>query len=195
MFSRRIVGWQLSTSLSPDLALDAPNMGLWTRQHDGHDIGALVHHSDRGVRYVVIRRTEAEAGVVASGPGLPPAAGRTRAAAGTVLRIAIDDAGAGFASLHHIVELEPDIIKIDRSLVDGISSSKALRSIVTGFVLLALDSDATLVAEGVETANDLHVLAALGVDAAQGYLLARPSTDPADLDRWLRTTDMRAGLL
>lgn len=109
--------------------------------------------------------------------------------------VAIDDAGAGFASLHHIVELEPDIIKIDRSLVDGISSSKALRSIVTGFVLLALDSDATLVAEGVETANDLHVLGALGVDAARGYLLARPSTDPADLDRWLRTTDMRAGLL
>lgn len=111
------------------------------------------------------------------------------------LRIAIDDAGAGFASLHHIVELEPDIIKIDRSLIDGISSSKALRSIVTGFVLLALDSGATLVAEGVETAEDLRVLASLGVDAAQGYLLARPSTDPADLTRWLATPDMRAGLL
>jgi EAL domain-containing protein (putative c-di-GMP-specific phosphodiesterase class I) len=111
------------------------------------------------------------------------------------LRIAIDDAGAGFASLHHIVELEPDIIKIDRSLIDGISSNKALRSIVTGFVLLALDSGATLVAEGVETAEDLRVLASLGVDAAQGYLLARPSTDPADLARWIATPDMRAGLV
>jgi EAL domain-containing protein (putative c-di-GMP-specific phosphodiesterase class I) len=111
------------------------------------------------------------------------------------LRIAIDDAGAGFASLHHIVELEPDIIKIDRSLIDGISSNKALRSIVTGFVLLALDSGATLVAEGVETTEDLRVLASLGVDAAQGYLLARPSTDPADLARWIATPDMRAGLL
>ena len=68
VFSRRIVGWQLSTSLRTDLALDALNMGLWTRQHDGHDTSALVHHSDRGVQYLAIRYTErlAEAGVVAS---------------------------------------------------------------------------------------------------------------------------------
>jgi len=66
--SRRVVGWQLSTSLRTDLALDALNMGLWTRAHDGHDISALVHHSDRGVQYLAIRYTErlAEAGVVAS---------------------------------------------------------------------------------------------------------------------------------
>jgi putative transposase len=50
VFSRRVVGWQLSTSLRTDLALDALNMGLWTRQHDGHDTSALVHHSDRGVQ-------------------------------------------------------------------------------------------------------------------------------------------------
>ena len=68
VFSRRVVGWQLSTSLRTDLALDALNMGLWTRQHDGHDTSSLVHHSDRGVQYVAIRYTErlAEAGVVAS---------------------------------------------------------------------------------------------------------------------------------
>ena len=68
VYSRRIVGWQLSTSLRTDLALDALNMGLWTRAHDGHDTTALVHHSDRGVQYVAIRYTErlAEAGAVAS---------------------------------------------------------------------------------------------------------------------------------
>lgn len=68
VFSRRVVGWQVSTSLRTDLALDALNMGLWTRQHDGHDTSALVHHSDRGVQYVAIRYTErlAEAGAVAS---------------------------------------------------------------------------------------------------------------------------------
>jgi len=48
--SRRVVGWQLSSSLRTDLALDALNMGLWTRQHNGHDTSALVHHSDRGVQ-------------------------------------------------------------------------------------------------------------------------------------------------
>jgi putative transposase len=68
VFSRRVVGWQVSTSLRTDLALDALNMGLWTRQHDGHDTSALVHHSDRGVQYLAIRYTErlAEAGAVAS---------------------------------------------------------------------------------------------------------------------------------
>lgn len=68
VFSRRVVGWQVSTSLRTDLALDALNMGLWTRHHDGHDTSALVHHSDRGVQYVAIRYTErlAEAGAVAS---------------------------------------------------------------------------------------------------------------------------------
>jgi putative transposase len=62
------VGWQLSTSLRTDLALDALNMGLWTRAHDGHDTRALVHHSDRGGQNVAIRYTEglAQAGAVAS---------------------------------------------------------------------------------------------------------------------------------
>ena len=58
VFSRRIVGWQLSTSLHTDLALDALDMGLWTRQHEGRDVSQLVHHSDRGVQYRAIRYTE-----------------------------------------------------------------------------------------------------------------------------------------
>ena len=68
VFSRRIVGWQVSTSLRTDLALDALEMGLWTRARDGHDTSQLVHHSDRGTQYVAIRYTErlAEAGAVAS---------------------------------------------------------------------------------------------------------------------------------
>jgi putative transposase len=70
VFSRRVVGWQLSRSLRTDLALDALNMGLWTRQRDGHDTSGLIHHSDRGVQgqYLAIRYTERldEAGAVAS---------------------------------------------------------------------------------------------------------------------------------
>ena len=68
VFSRRVLGWQVSTSLRTDLALDALNMGLWTRKRDGHDTSHLVHHSDRGIQYVAIRYTErlAEAGAVAS---------------------------------------------------------------------------------------------------------------------------------
>ena len=100
------------------------------------------------------------------------------------LRLAVDDAGAGFSSLRHIVELQPDIIKIDRSLVADLDHDLARRSVVTTFVLLALDIGASVVAEGVETRGELDAVASLGVDAAQGFLLARPTTDRDALRHW-----------
>jgi len=68
VFSRRVVGWQLSRSLRTDLALDALEMGIWTRRRAGRDVGGLVHHSDKGSQYVAVRYTQrlAEAGAVAS---------------------------------------------------------------------------------------------------------------------------------
>ena len=100
------------------------------------------------------------------------------------LRVAIDDAGAGYASLHHIVELAPDLIKVDASLVHGVAADRARRVAVSAFVLLALDLGATVVAEGVERPADLATLAELGVDAVQGYLLARPTTELQEIRRW-----------
>lgn len=68
VFSRMVVGWQVSTRLRTDLALDALEMGLWLRQRAGQDVAGLTHHSDRGVQYRAIRYTEwlAEAEAVAS---------------------------------------------------------------------------------------------------------------------------------
>ncbi len=103
------------------------------------------------------------------------------------LRLAIDDAGAGYASLKHVVELEPDIIKIDRSLVEGVSRDRARRSAVSAFVLLALDIGAYVIAEGVEREEDLEAIRDLGVDAAQGYLLAKPTKDRKALARWQKS--------
>ncbi len=112
------------------------------------------------------------------------------------LRLAIDDAGAGYASLKHVIELEPDIIKIDRSLVDGVADDRARRSVVSAFVLLALDQGSSVVAEGVEREVDLDAIRDLGVDAAQGYLLARPTVDRSELRSWLHdgsaTADTRS---
>ncbi|HVF06868.1 MAG TPA: EAL domain-containing protein [Frankiaceae bacterium] len=99
-------------------------------------------------------------------------------------RIAIDDAGAGFASLHHIVELSPDIVKIDRALVHGVAHDPVRRSVVTSFVLLGVELGAVVLAEGVENEEDVGVLRRLGVRAAQGYVFAKPSTDPVDHRRW-----------
>jgi EAL domain-containing protein (putative c-di-GMP-specific phosphodiesterase class I) len=110
------------------------------------------------------------------------------------LRLAIDDAGAGYASLQHIIELQPELIKIDRSIIDGLAKDKARRSVVSGFVLLALDLNGRVVAEGVERADDLQAAADLGVDAAQGYLIARPSIDPDDHAYWAGDPDLLGAL-
>jgi putative transposase len=68
VYSRRVVGWQLSRSLRTDLALDALEMGIWTRRRAGRTLGGLIHHSDKGVQYLAVRYTQrlAEAGAVAS---------------------------------------------------------------------------------------------------------------------------------
>jgi EAL domain-containing protein (putative c-di-GMP-specific phosphodiesterase class I) len=101
------------------------------------------------------------------------------------LRLSVDDAGAGFASLRHVVELQPDIIKVDRSLVSGINSDAARRSAFMTFVLLAAEIGAVVVAEGVETQAELETVARLGADAAQGYLLGRPSGDENVIRGWV----------
>ncbi|WP_197481967.1 DDE-type integrase/transposase/recombinase, partial [Rhodococcus sp. HS-D2] len=68
VFSRMIVGWQTSTRMYTDLALDALKMGLWARRRAGHDVTGLVHHSDRGVQYRALRyaQTLDQAAAVAS---------------------------------------------------------------------------------------------------------------------------------
>jgi putative transposase len=68
VYSRRVVGWQLSKSLRTDLALDALEMGIWTRSRAGRDVTGLTHHSDKGIQYLAVRYTQrlAEAGAVAS---------------------------------------------------------------------------------------------------------------------------------
>jgi EAL domain-containing protein (putative c-di-GMP-specific phosphodiesterase class I) len=100
------------------------------------------------------------------------------------LRLAIDDVGAGYASMRHVIELQPDIIKIDRSLVHDLAADGARRRVISSLVLLGLDLDATVVAEGVERVEDLEGLRDLGVDAAQGYLIARPTVHLGEATRW-----------
>jgi PAS domain S-box-containing protein len=99
------------------------------------------------------------------------------------VRIAVDDAGAGYASGRHIIQLLPDIIKIDRSIVGGIENDPARRALTAAVAHIANELKATLVAEGVETAAELAAIAALGVHAAQGYLLGRPTVNPTNWRR------------
>lgn len=91
------------------------------------------------------------------------------------VRIAIDDAGAGFCSLRHVLTLAPDIIKLDLSLVRGVDRRPRVQALVAALCTFAGGTDAALVAEGIETAEELATLQQLGVPYGQGYYLGRPS--------------------
>lgn len=94
------------------------------------------------------------------------------------VRIAIDDAGAGFASLRHILRLSPDIIKLDISITSGIDQDRARRAMSKALISFADEMGITIVAEGLETQPQIDTLRALGVYFGQGFLLARPRRLP-----------------
>lgn len=90
------------------------------------------------------------------------------------VRIAVDDAGAGYAGLQHILEIQPDIVKLDIALVRSVDADPARRALISSMVTFARETGSTLLAEGVETEAELATLRSLGVILAQGYLLGRP---------------------
>jgi len=90
------------------------------------------------------------------------------------LKLAIDDAGAGFAGLQHILRLQPDIIKLDMTLIQTIDIDPARRALAAAMQMFARQTGAVLVAEGVETRDELSTLARLSFMRAQGYLLGKP---------------------
>lgn len=90
-------------------------------------------------------------------------------------RIALDDAGAGYAGLQQVMRLQPDLIKLDRSLVRGLHADRARSALIEAFVSFAARTGAEICAEGIESVEELIALAQLGVNLGQGYLLARPA--------------------
>lgn len=91
------------------------------------------------------------------------------------LRLAIDDVGAGFSSLRHIVVTSPDVIKIDRSLVSGLDTDPVRTILIRSLVDFAAGLESRVVAEGIETAAEAAVLLDLGVDYGQGWYFGRPA--------------------
>jgi EAL domain-containing protein (putative c-di-GMP-specific phosphodiesterase class I) len=88
--------------------------------------------------------------------------------------LAVDDAGAGFASLRHILESQPAYVKLDIGLVHGVDKDPTRRALVAGFVHFAKEAGFSLIAEGIESPNEHATLAALGVELGQGFLLGKP---------------------
>jgi EAL domain-containing protein (putative c-di-GMP-specific phosphodiesterase class I)/DNA-binding response OmpR family regulator len=147
----------LSLNVSPDLVLA------------GADLRALLGRTNRSL---VVEMTEHTP--VADYPALRAAL----ADLGDHVRTAVDDAGAGWSSFRHIVELEPDFVKIDIGLVRAIERDRARQAFVAGLDYFSLKTGCSLIAEGIETEAERTALRSLAVSLGQGYLLGRPAPLP-----------------
>lgn len=145
----------LSVNVGPDALLSAPVRAVLAEAGD--------------LRGVVVEVTEETA--VTDYGALERAMAPVREA-GALL--AVDDAGAGFASLKHIMLLRPDFVKVDRDLVAGIDADETKAAVVEALGMFASRIDAWLIAEGVETIGELDRLVSLRVPLAQGYGLGLP---------------------
>ncbi|HWS35752.1 MAG TPA: EAL domain-containing protein [Actinoplanes sp.] len=93
----------------------------------------------------------------------------------TGVRFAVDDTGAGYASMQHVLRLRPDMIKLDRGIVAGIDEDVARQALAAAMVTFAASLGMTVVGEGIETAAELAALTRAGVRNGQGYYMARPT--------------------
>jgi PAS domain S-box-containing protein len=148
-------GTWLSLNVSPSLVL-----------HDG--IAALLASADRQVVLEITEHAPVDDyrelnRALAALPGV---------------QVSVDDAGAGYASLTHILELRPDIVKLDMGLVRGLDADPARQALVAGMRYFAERTGTVLLAEGVEHDGEAKALRDLGIGLAQGYLYGRPAAAP-----------------
>ena len=168
---------ELAAARSALAALDRPghvgylSLNLSAEAILSEDFAALVAATDP--RRLVVEITEHQA--VEDYDALTRALYRPRSAG---VRLAVDDAGAGYASFKHVLALRPDFIKIDLSLVRDIHLDEVRQVLVALLVTFAGSVDAVLVAEGVEQQAELDTLVELGVRHMQGYFLCPPCADP-----------------
>ncbi|MEI7744822.1 MAG: EAL domain-containing protein, partial [Chloroflexota bacterium] len=154
----------LSLNISPELASSAELLGPVLRRVDRHVVLEITEH-------VPVHDYER---LLA-----------TLYALDLKVRLAVDDAGAGYAGLQHILAIRPQLIKLDTSLVRSVDTDIARQALIEGMASFSARIGAVLVAEGVETEPEAAMLATLGVGLMQGYLVGRP----------LRASEMDPGLL
>lgn len=148
----------LCVNLSVD-ALLSPLIEATLMAHSRHTLGIeITEHTQVDDYPALLRVTE-----------------RLRAAG---MKIIVDDAGAGFASLSHILQLRPDVIKLDIALTRGVDADPVRMALTRSLVGFAHDIDAMLIAEGVETRTEHEKLRELGVRLGQGFYMARPGPLP-----------------
>ena len=128
-------------------------------------VGTVVDVADRPLVVEITEHVEVES----------YAAVRSAMRAYPGVRVSVDDAGAGYASLRHILELQPDFVKLDIGLVHNIDTDPARQALAAGLRHYAEETGNTLIAEGVETPGERATLYRLGIPLAQGYLFGHPA--------------------
>jgi len=108
-------------------------------------------------------------------------------------RLAVDDTGAGYASFQHLLSLRPDVVKLDSSLTRGLHEDPARHALAAALVSFTTEVDTALVAEGIESADELAALEKLGVRWVQGYHLGRPQPLDQLSSAFPGVTGVRAG--
>ncbi len=146
----------LSINVSPKLVLDRRRLRRALRRRGGRKILLEITEHAAVDDYEALRRSVK--------------------ALGSDIEVAVDDAGAGFSSLRHIVELRPKYVKLDIGLVRGVPRDPARQGLIAGMVHFAAETGCVLIAEGIETRAELRTLRRLGVTFGQGYLLGRPAS-------------------
>jgi EAL domain-containing protein (putative c-di-GMP-specific phosphodiesterase class I) len=132
------------------------------------ELEAMVAHGRRN-RPLVVELTEHQP--VEDYTALDAALGRLRRHG---VRVAVDDVGSGFASFRHVTRVNPEILKLDRTLVCGIHEDPVRQSLASAIVAFARDVGAIVVSEGIENQDELSCLMELAVGCGQGFYLARP---------------------
>jgi EAL domain-containing protein (putative c-di-GMP-specific phosphodiesterase class I) len=148
-------GIYLALNVSPQV-LESPDLEEILAEHAGD-------------RPLVVELTEHQA--VEDYASLGYALDRLRARG---IRVAIDDVGSGFASFRHVTRVQPDILKLDRTLVSGIDDDPVRQSLASAIVTFARDVGATVVSEGIESQDELTCLQDLEIRCGQGFFLSRP---------------------
>ena len=143
----------LSVNLSADTVLNYENLRELLTESDRPIVVELTEH--QGIRDY----DELRARITTLGPHV---------------RMAVDDAGAGYSTLQQVLALEPAFIKLDRSWIRGIALDRPRQAMITGLVYFARETGCELIAEGIESLEERDIIRYLGVTLGQGYLLGLP---------------------
>ncbi|HEX4006893.1 MAG TPA: EAL domain-containing protein [Acidobacteriaceae bacterium] len=181
------VSWQEIASHPVQVAVNVSTV-QFSRDSFFEEVADVLHRTGLHPSLLQIELTES-----ATVAGVERAAEMMRRLKRMGVSVAVDDFGTGYSCLSYLPKLSFDAVKLDRSFVHELTERRETRSFIKSILELAHNLHMRVIAEGVETQEQLKLIKSLGTDEAQGYLLGRPSSDPAELVRDERRGEVARG--